>query len=154
MPKDSIFDDCHVINAVYFKDYKKWLWIDPTNDAYVMNEKGELLTIEEVRELLTSNKPPILNPEANWNNKATVTKEDYLFRYMAKNLYRLECSIESKYDYETWMKGKQVKYVQLLSVNSAHFNDEMQTTTNSKTGVTFVQYFTSNPNLFWAEPQR
>ena len=33
---------------------KKWLWIDPTFDAYVMNEKGELLSIEEVRERLIS----------------------------------------------------------------------------------------------------
>ncbi|HEY4337873.1 MAG TPA: transglutaminase domain-containing protein, partial [Puia sp.] len=48
MPKDSlgIDPDCHVINTVYLPSLKKWVWIDPTNDAYVMNEKGELLGIE------------------------------------------------------------------------------------------------------------
>lgn len=153
MPKDSVYDDCHVINAVYSKEYQKWLWIDPTNDAYVMNEKGELLSIEEVRERVIFNKPLILNPEANWNRKVTKTKEDYLFQYMAKNLYRLECPIESKYDYETWKTGKQVKYLELLSISSAHFNDTAKTTMNPGTGVTFAQYFTSNPNLFWAKPE-
>ena len=43
MPKETNFDDCHVINMVYSKDLNKWIWIDPTNDAYVMNENGELL---------------------------------------------------------------------------------------------------------------
>jgi hypothetical protein len=54
LPKDSlkIDQDCHVINSVYSESLKKWLWIDPTFDAYVMNEKGEMLSIEEVRERL------------------------------------------------------------------------------------------------------
>jgi hypothetical protein len=66
-PKDSIESDidCHVINMVYSNDLKKWLWIDPTNDAYVMNEKGELLSIEEVRDRIIHNKMLIVNPEAN-----------------------------------------------------------------------------------------
>ena len=71
LPKDSlkIDQDCHVINSVYSESLKKWLWIDPTFDAYVMNEKGELLSIEEVRERLISDKTLILNPDANWNNQ-------------------------------------------------------------------------------------
>jgi hypothetical protein len=40
------------INAVYSNTLNKWLWIDPTNDAYAMNEKGELLSIAEDRHLL------------------------------------------------------------------------------------------------------
>jgi len=57
LPKDSlkIDQDCHVINSVYSESLKKWIWIDPTFDAYVMNEKGSLLSIEEVREHLISN---------------------------------------------------------------------------------------------------
>jgi len=52
MPKETKFDDCHVINMVYSKELKKWIWIDPTFDSYVMDEKGNLLGIQEVRERL------------------------------------------------------------------------------------------------------
>jgi hypothetical protein len=87
-PKDSlkIDQDCHVINSVYSESLKKWLWIDPTFDAYVMNEKGELLSIEEVRERLIEDKTLIINPDANWNNQSAQTKEVYLGNYMSKNL--------------------------------------------------------------------
>ena len=152
MPKDSIFDDCHVINTVYSKDLHKWLWIDPTNDAYVMNEKGDLLSIEEVRDRIIHNKPVILNPEANWNHKVSKTKEDYLYQYMAKNLYRMESPAESQYDYETWKKGKTVTYVELLSLNAYNQLPQKETATNAKTGTTFINYKTNNPDLFWTLP--
>lgn len=45
MPKETKFDDCHVINMVYSNDLKKWIWIDPTFDAYVMNEKVNCLVL-------------------------------------------------------------------------------------------------------------
>ena len=42
LPKDSLKtdQDCHVINTVYLNSLGKWVWIDPTFNAYVMNEKG------------------------------------------------------------------------------------------------------------------
>lgn len=153
MPKDSVYDDCHVINMVYSRDLKKWLWIDPTNDAYVMNEKGDLLSIEEVRNRIIHNKPIILNPETNWNHKVSKTKEDYLYQYMAKNLYRMECPLESKYDYETWQNGKTLTYVELLSLNAYKQLPQKTTYTNSKIGTTFINYKTNNPNLFWTSPE-
>ncbi|MCX6305808.1 MAG: hypothetical protein NT040_12665 [Bacteroidetes bacterium] len=61
LPKDSADFDCHSINTVYSNTLNKWLWIDPTNDAYVMNEKGELLSIAEVRKRLVENKGKIIN---------------------------------------------------------------------------------------------
>ncbi len=101
-PKDSLYTDydAHVINMVYSTQLKKWLWMDPTNDAYVMNEKGDLLGIEEVRDRLVNNRPMIVNPDANWNHKTSTVKENYLYYYMAKNLYRFFCPLESKFDAE------------------------------------------------------
>ena len=57
LPKDSTDHDCHVINMVFASSLNKWIWMDPTFNAYVMNEKGELLGLEEVRERLINNKP-------------------------------------------------------------------------------------------------
>lgn len=142
MPKDSlgIDPDCHVINTVYIPSLKKWIWIDPTNDAYVMDEKGELLSIEQVRQKLVTHQPLILNPDANWNHLSAVTKEDYLGNYMSKNLYRLICPVNSTYDLETAAPGKQVDYVQLLPLD--YFRQNTDKTT----------YNTNNPSLFWAIP--
>jgi hypothetical protein len=152
MPKEIKFDDCHVINMVYSNDLKKWIWIDPTFDAYVMNEKGELLGLEEVRERLINGKTLILNPDANWNKKNSQTKEYYLETYMAKNLYRLETPLVSEYDTETWKNGKEVTYVELLPLDGIEQTPQKKEETNTKTGVKFTHYKTNNPNLFWAEP--
>jgi transglutaminase-like putative cysteine protease len=152
MPKDTIFDDCHVINMVYLEGRKKWIWIDPTNNAYVMNEKGELLSIQEVRERLVSVKPLILNPDANWNNKSSATKEDYLYNYMAKNLYRIECPLKSEYNFETWEDGKQVTYVELLPLDAYQQKPDKRVQKNEKTGTTFINFKTNNPAIFWQKP--
>ena len=154
MPKETEFDDCHVINMVYSNDLKKWIWIDPTFDAYVMNEKGELLGLAEVRERLINGKTLILNPEANWNKKNSQTKEYYLETYMAKNLYRLETPLVSEYDSETWKSGKEITYVELLPLDGIVQTPQKSEQTNTKTGVKFTHYKTNNPNLFWTEPTK
>lgn len=154
MPKETDFDDCHVINMVYSNEFKKWIWIDPTFDAYVMNEKGELLGIQEVRERLITGKTLILNPEANWNNKATQTKENYLEIYMAKNLYRLKSPVYSEYDTETAKDGKEIAYVELLPLDGIEQTPQKAEFTNTKTNVKTTNYKTNNPNLFWAKPTK
>ena len=37
MPADPNDGECHVINAVWSRQLQNWLWIDPTNDAWVMD---------------------------------------------------------------------------------------------------------------------
>lgn len=154
MPKETKFDECHVINMVYSNDLKKWIWIDPTFDAYVMNEKGELLGLSEVRERLINGKTLILNPEANWNKKNSQTKEYYLETYMAKNLYRLETPLVSEYDAETWKSGKELIYIELLPLDGMEQSPQKKEETDTKTGVIFINYKTNNPNLFWTEPSK
>ncbi|UOK41418.1 MULTISPECIES: transglutaminase-like domain-containing protein [Flavobacterium] len=153
MPKETKFDDCHVINMVYNTDLKKWIWIDPTFDAYVMNEKGELLGIDEVRKRLINGKTLILNPDANWNKKSSQTKEYYLETYMTKNLYRLQAPLVSEYDSETWKSGKEITYVELLPLDGIEQTPQKTEQTNTKTGVKFILYKTNNPDLFWTEPK-
>ena len=152
MPKETNFNDCHVINMVYSKDLKKWIWIDPTFDSYVMDEKGNLLGIREVRERLVKGLPLVLNADANWNRSTPQTKEGYLQNYMAKNLYRLETPVVSQYDSETWKSGKVAAYVELLPLDGLVQTPQKDESTNQKTGVKFINYKTNNPDLFWAVP--
>jgi len=153
MPKDTIFDDCHVINVVYSNDLGKWIWLDPTNDAYVMNETGELLSVEEVRDRVISGKPLILNPTANWNNKVSTTKKDYLYNYMAKNLYRIECPLNSEYNVETRVNGMKYEYVELLPLDGYRQTPVIRNVTNKINNTTFINYTTNNPKVFWAKPE-
>jgi hypothetical protein len=151
LPKDSlkIDQDCHVINSVYSESFKKWLWIDPTFNAYVMNEKGEMLSIEEVRERLISDKTLILNPDANWNNKTSQTKEEYLQNYMAKNLYMLECPASSEYNMETSSEGKTYNYIRLLPLDYHEQKPDIEEEKRTGQNTTWNTYKTNNPIVFW-----
>lgn len=149
MPKSLEFQDCHVINTVYSEQLNKWIWLDPTFDAYVMNEKGELLGIQEVRERLINNQPLILNPEANWNRQTSQSKEYYLDYYMAKNLYRLETPLHSTYNYETKEKGKIIEYIQLLPLDGINQTPEIKIFESEKSNMIYKTYITNSPNTFW-----
>ena len=90
LSENADFDDCHVINAVYSQTLNKWIWMDPTFAAYVCDENGNLLSIDEVRQRLIDDEPLVLNEDANWNHKNQMNVDYYLKSYMTKNLYQLE----------------------------------------------------------------
>lgn len=96
-PKLWEFDtDCHVITMAWSDSLKKWIWLDPTFAAYVTDDKGLLLHPGEVRERLIAGLPLVLNADANWNHKETMTKEEYLDKYMAKNLYYISAITDNR----------------------------------------------------------
>ena len=70
MPADSLDYECHVINTVWSNQLQKWLYIDPTMDAWVTDENGTMLSIAEVRERLINNQPLVLCETANWNHES------------------------------------------------------------------------------------
>ena len=149
LPKDSlgVDPDCHSINVVYINALNKWVWVDPTNDAYVMNEKGELLSIEEVRERIINDLPLILNPDANWNRKFSTKKENYLYDYMSKNLYLLRC-YNGK---EKNNKGKLISTaIELLPLN--YFKQKPDKIEEIRGDYKCLIYKTNNPNIFWQKP--
>ncbi len=149
MPKPLKFNDCHVINTVYSKQLNKWIWLDPTFDAYIMDEKGELLGLQEVRKRLTNDEPLILNPEANWNRQSSQNIAYYLYTYMAKNLYRLEAPLHSTYNYETAEKGKTIEYIQLLPLDGINQKPILTINEYKKAEMIYKTYITNNPNQFW-----
>jgi hypothetical protein len=152
-PKDSLKTDMdsHVLNAVFISSKNKWIWVDPTNDAYVMNEKGELLSVTEVRERLISGKSLIVNPDANWNRRTSMTKDYYLDIYMAKNLYRFYSPLKSEYDYETMTTGKTITYVHLFPLDYKKVHSSLEKKDN--TPASKIKIITYNSGLFWAAPK-
>jgi hypothetical protein len=150
MAKDLIYDDCHVINMVYSNDLKKWLYIDPTWAAYVMDENDNMLSVQEVREYLIKGLPLKTNSEANRNNSSPLDAKWYLQKYMAKNLYRIESPLISRYNHET-QGNDTMKFVQLVPQDFYHPKIDRHQITRNK-GVT-VRYMMANPEKFWAIPE-
>ena len=153
MPKELKFDDCHVINMVYSNELGKWVWMDPTFAAYVKDENGILLGIEEVRERLINDKPLILNSDANWNHQHIQTKEYYLDKYMAKNLYRIEAVASSSYNVETARKNRKVDYIQLIPLGGIEQSPQKHEHVDEKSNSVITHYKTNNPEKFWAVPK-
>ena len=152
MPRELEFNDCHVINMVFSNELSKWIYLDPTNNAYLMDEKGTLLSIEEVRQRMIEKKTLILNPDANWNNLEVTDPTFYLTYYMAKNLYRIECPISSEYNFETKAPNKTVEYIELLPMNALNQVPSKKEFSNSEVNSKFIEYKTNNPIIFWASP--
>ncbi|PWV49054.1 transglutaminase domain-containing protein [Chitinophaga sp. S165] len=140
----------HVINAVYIDSLKKWIYMDPQDNAYVKDEKGNLLSIEEVRERLIDGRPMFLNATANYHGTPT-KKEDYLYTFMAEHLYRMICPVGSEYNSQTRTGGKVIRYVELLPVASTDPAADM-----FETGVhgnyEVITYHTNNNKIFWQRP--
>lgn len=149
LPKDTLDSDCHVINVVWSENLNKWVWMDPTFNAYVADKNGNLLSIEEVRAKLHADKlnDLVLNTDANWNNKNKQTKEYYLGYYMSKNLYWLQCSTKSEWNIETRTPNKAVvDYVNL-------YPSDYNTIKAPKMSNSYMTaYATNNPQLFWQKP--
>ena len=113
MPYNTRDPDCHVINSVWSSQYQKWIWIDPTFEAYVKDENGNFLSISEVRNRLIEGRPLFLNEDANWNYENKQTKEYYLENYMAKNLYWFDCVTNYCFNPESRYRNVENKHVVL-----------------------------------------
>ena len=140
MPADPLDYDCHVINSVWSSQLQKWLYIDPTMDAWVMDENGTMLSIAEVRERLIKDQPLVLCETANWNHENQQTKEYYLDYYMAKNLYYFVCKKYSRFNPESDYRPNPAEE-DILLIPVGFVNDNWKCDT------------TNDPDFFWAKPE-
>ena len=105
MPADSLDYECHVINTVWSEQLQKWLYIDPTMDAWVTDE--------------------------NWNHESQQTKEYYLETYMAKNLYYFVCKKLNRFNPESLYRNNDpADDVRLIPVGFVNNNWKCDTTTD------------------------
>ena len=141
MPADSLDYECHVINTVWSEQLQKWLYIDPTMDAWVTDENGTMLSIAEVRQRLINDQPLVLCETANWNHESQQTKEYYLETYMAKNLYYFVCKKLNRFNPESiYRSNDPADDVRLIPVGFVNNNWKCATTTD--------------PDIFWAKPKK
>lgn len=141
----------HVINSIYVPSLRKWIWADPQYNAFVKDEKGNLLGVQEVRERITSGKPLSLNDGANYHNEK-ITVSYYIDEFMTEHLYRMISPLHSGFNTETRTPGKMLQYVELLPENPAEKYKGMFETHEGK-DVRVITWYTSNPEVFWKSPE-
>jgi hypothetical protein len=139
----------HVINTVFIKSLNKWIYIDPQDNVYLKDEKGNFLSIAEVRERLVKRLPIVLNPTANYHDVPT-KKEEYLDQFMGEHLYRMICPVNSCYNSQT-RDGKVMEYIELLPYASVEPPFTMFESTHTNKEQVYC-YHTANDQLFWGKP--
>lgn len=143
----------HVITTVYMPSLNKWLYMDPQDNAYVMDEHDNLLSIQEVRERLINGQPMKLNPDANYHDVPT-KKEEYLDQFMAEHLFRVISPLHSEFNALTRQNGKTIEFVELLPVGSKDpYVDAFETQYDPETKRQVITYHTNNSDLFWKLPK-
>ena len=145
MPKDTADHECHVVTIVFSEDLHKWVWMDPTNEAYLTDKNGVFLSAEEIRQKLILGEPIILNLEANVNNTFGRTEENYVLSYLAKDLYWFESPVSSEFDFETLEENKRMDYVRLYPQDERLYEGDMKFDKGTV-------YITMNPRYFWQPP--
>jgi hypothetical protein len=115
-----------VINHVFSGQLGKWVWIDPTYNLYVTDDKGSLLSIFEVREKIINDEEIRINENANWNNEKSITKEEYIDNYMVKNLYWFQSALVFSYNTESSDNFKKNRHIALYPTG---FNREVNQNT-------------------------
>ncbi|WCT13098.1 transglutaminase domain-containing protein [Mucilaginibacter jinjuensis] len=140
----------HVINSVYIDSLHKWIYVDPQDNAYVKDEKGNFLSITEVRERLIDGRPLVLNATANYHHVPD-KKEVYLYQFMAQHLYRMICPVNSAWDSQTREEGKTLEYVELLPYGAQEPGiDGFET--HKHRNYLVINYHTNDDLLFWQKP--
>lgn len=99
MPCSPYDGDNHVVTQVYIKDLNKWVMLDPTLNAYFINEHGVCLSLLELRGHLADQKAVFFNKEAKYNDEAWIEQSVLEnIEYFAKNLFCFHTSEISTFD--------------------------------------------------------
>ena len=93
MPCSPYDGDNHVVAQAYIKEIGKWIMFDPTLNAYLNNEKGEYLSLLELRSHLADQSPIFFNKEAKYNDDEwTEESAKSNIEYLAKNVFYFQMS--------------------------------------------------------------
>lgn len=85
----------HVFVSAWSKKLKKWIFLDPTYGAYVMDMDGKILSPAEIRYNLINDVEMKVNKEADYNGDKTMVST-YLKDFLAGNLYHLSSNTISR----------------------------------------------------------
>lgn len=132
LPVDPDDSDCHVVNIVWLPELQKWAMIDSDMQAYLTDDAGTPLSLQEMRRSYIDGTP--FEIHRLFDNHKT----DSYAAYWAKNLYWFSCWEAAGYDLEPNSEGK--RSICLIPAGFEPFN------------LRESAYQTSDEARFWAPP--
>ena len=147
LPYDLKDPDCHVVNMVWSRELGKWLYMDPTHDAWFADAQGRPLSPREIREAMRRGDPMTLPSAPNWNGKPVT--ETFYRNYMTKNFFRFSAPAESRYGYEELADP-----VVELHLDPQGFQPEKRRGGAIAVGKHVREWHTADADAFWAPPGR
>lgn len=131
MPYEEPFNDCHVVVSVYCESLSKWIMLDPSYNLYLSNENGELIGVEELRDILIE------------GGELNAPKRDIIYwysEYMTKNLVRLQRATVECY-------GSDGNTPTIMLTPEKYMQNEVKNNFEEK----YHKYFMTSREDFWKE---
>jgi hypothetical protein len=146
LPADLVPTDNHVVTEVYVEPLSRWIMLDAALCCYVQDENGVILSLQEIRERLTADRPLDIRPYGRFqkigapNSSALFDPQEYRL-YLTKNLFRFM----SRYVQGTVPPAAGDIYYSLVPRGYLVPNTEQVHTE----GGTKIIRFTDNADFFW-----
>jgi hypothetical protein len=118
--------------------------MDPDFGGYLMDEKGNLLGITEIRRRLIAGQPLLPNRDIK-GFTMVLGKGSYAW-YLSKNIFKYACARRSEFDQETTRKDK-VYYELIPDGYEEKLLHEAQTTPRGNKII-----YVNAEDLFWQKP--
>jgi len=127
LPYEDPFNDCHVVVCVYCESLGKCIMLDPSANLYLKNKNGEIISVEEFRDILLADEELVPNLEnTNWGNEGSMPNLNNYRNYMAKNLVRISRQYISSYGHDS-QDGRAILLPQKYMKNEANnFSKKVQ----------------------------
>lgn len=136
--RDSCATQYHVFVCAWSRKMKKWIFLDPTYGAYVMDMEGNILSPAEIRYNLINDIPMIVNEEADYNGDKKMAKT-YLKEFLAGNLYHLMSNTISRDSTEDKVVNYQGEWIGLSPKEDKRYY--------------FMGKYTTDESVFWQAPE-
>lgn len=122
MPCSPYDGDHHVVTEVFISELKKWVMLDPSNNAYLTNKQGEPLSLLELRDCFANQKTVLFSKEAKYNDDEwTEESEKSGMEYFAKNLFYFQTFEKSTFG-STDATGMTANTNRLITLCPEHYD--------------------------------
>lgn len=141
MPKDVNDSECHVVNLIHIPETNNWAMLDCDETEYIIDSNGNLLSLQQMREYLSHDKPFTINALPGFT-----VNQAYLKSYWTKNLYRFHCHTLNTFNVEDTADGKFLPEDKLLHL---YPKKALLDECGEEYFERDIEIFTSNENEFW-----